>query len=95
MSYYKSHPMYKFMVGDTVKNVGPDYSKKQLVVHVKKPFIIKEAMQVFVSGGGGAYSCWEPHYKGLIKNLSNYGHDEDEICTCRMVLLEKLIRFVR
>lgn len=93
MSSYKTHPIYRYMVGDTVKNVGPDCSKKQFVTHVKKPFIIKEAIQVFVSAEG-AQSYWEPHYKGLIKNLRNYNHDEDEICICRMVLLEKALIFV-
>ncbi|MDP2692803.1 MAG: hypothetical protein Q8O88_04155 [bacterium] len=87
-----THPIYEYMVGDTVRFVGKD-GHKLFTHHIRKPFIIKEALQIFVqphSGGDG----WENHYKGFIKNLGNHCHDEVDIYMCRMVLIEKNKLFI-
>lgn len=83
------------MVGDTVKNIG---SKNRFAVRIQKPFMIKEATQILITEylpiESKYISHWEPHYKGEIKELGSYGHDEDEICSCRMLLTEKRIHLI-
>ena len=92
------HPLYEYMVGDTVANTVEAYSNKRFFV-AKNKFIIKECTQIYIGGrdedavpGEPGYDgFWEPHYKGLIKDLGNHLFDEDELCTTRMVLIEKVM----
>ena len=87
------HPLFEYMVGDTVSNVVD--TGKTFRVTTKK-FIIKEAMQIFVGNfNKNEREKSEIHYRGHIKNLSNHLFDEDELCTCRMVLIEKNKLFKR
>lgn len=85
------HPIYEYMVGDTVANVVEVYDNKIFSVSRHK-FIIKECTQIYVgSKRVNEIDVWESHYKGFIKNLGNHLFDENELCTCRMVLIEKTL----
>jgi len=84
------HPIYEYMVGDTVRVVRFN-SDRIFCADVKKPFIIKEAMQILITRCLSGIKVWEieNNYRGFIENLESYFIDEDELYTTRMVLIEK------
>jgi hypothetical protein len=80
------HPIYEYMVGDTVSNVLYN-STQRLQAGSRHKFIIKECMQVYIgSKSVNQFDVWESRYKGLVEH---YVFSEDELCMCRMVLVEK------
>jgi hypothetical protein len=83
------HPIYEYMVGDTVKIINTE-DIKMFRINVRKPFIIRKALQLFEPGK----NSFQNHYHGFIDNLSGHHLDEHEIYTTRMVLIEKNNIFV-
>ena len=83
------HPIYEYMVGDTVSYSGVVTNKLFRVTSQIK-FVIKECRQVFVgSKSVNNIDVWEIHYIALSGGLKSALFDEDELRTCRMVLTEK------
>ena len=83
------HPIYEYMAGDTVSYSGR-VTNKLFKVKSQIKFVIKECRKVFVgSKSVNNIDVWENHYIGLSGGLKSALFDEDELHTCRMVLIEK------
>ena len=91
------HPIYEFMVGDTVSNIFE--SDETFQVSRGRKFFITERRQLYMRGRRDGPTPvnrthkedWQNHYRGLIENLSGHFFDEDELCTCRMIIVEKIM----